>query len=66
VLKLDSYEVSYTLADTMIADVDGKVQFTLPVDSIISHTGLWKVSLCNNREPVKQSLSKALRPKADL
>ena len=33
---------------------------------IIPYTGTWKISLCNNREAQRQSLTTALRPKADL
>lgn len=48
----------------------GKIRVTLPiinnVQQAIPKTGLWRVSLCANREPVRQSLSKALKPRADL
>jgi hypothetical protein len=48
----------------------GKILVTLPVidaeQQAIPYAGVWKLSLCNNREVQRQSLSKALRPKADL
>lgn len=57
---LESYQVN---------DVN-KVRINLPVVSgqqiAIPETGLWLINLANNRESVKQSLSKALRPRADL
>lgn len=47
-----------------------KVRITLPVinstQQTIPYTGKWRLRLCNTREAVRQSLSKALRPKADL
>lgn len=72
VLKLDTVEVAYTIADypEMITDVGGKIHVTLPIidteQQAIPYKGTWKLSLCNNREEQRQSLSKALRPKADL
>jgi hypothetical protein len=66
VLKLDAFEVAYTVADNagIITNNGGKVQITLP-DAVL-YAGSWKLSLCNNREEQRQSLSKVLRPKADL
>jgi hypothetical protein len=72
VLKLDTIEIAFTIADytDMITDVGGKIRVTLPIinteQQIIPYDGTWKLSLCNNREAQRQSLSKALRPKADL
>jgi hypothetical protein len=72
VLKLDTVEIAYTIADYtgLIANAVGKIRVTLPVidmeQQAIPHKGTWKLSLCNNREEQRQSLSKALRPKADL
>ena len=47
-----------------------KVRITLPIindiQQAIPNDGVWRVSLCRNREAIRQSLSKALRPKADL
>jgi hypothetical protein len=66
VFKLDTTEVAYTVADNtnMITDSGGKVLITLPES--LPYDGLWKLSLCNGKQAQKQSLSKALRPKADL
>ncbi len=72
VLKLETTEVAFTIADHagIISNVGGKIHITLPIidteQQIIPYTGTWKLSLCNNREAQRQSLSKALRPKADL
>jgi hypothetical protein len=72
VLKLDSVIIDYVVADftNLISNHNGKVRITLPVvDSTqqsIPVNGLWTVRLCNSREAQRQSLSKALRPKADL
>ena len=72
VLKLETTEIAYTIAEHVgiITDVGGKIRITLPVinteQQAIPYTGIWKLSLCNNREAQRQSLSKALRPKADL
>ena len=72
VLKLDSTEIAFTVADypTMLSNNAGKLRITLPIiDSVqqaIPQTGTWKLSMCNGREAQRQSLSKALRPKADL
>ena len=53
----------------IISDNNGKVRITLPiinsVQQVISRTGQYRVGLFNNREAVRQSLSTALRPKAD-
>lgn len=72
VLKLDTVEIAFTIADHtgIITNVGGKIRVTLPIinneQQVIPHTGTWKLSLCNAREAQRQSLSKALRPKADL
>ena len=63
--------IGYALSDYpgIISNNLGKVQITLPVvnseQQVIPHSGTWKISLCNNREAQRQSLSKALKPKAD-
>ena len=70
--KLDTVEVSYTVADYsgIISNNAGKLKITLPVvdsvQQILPYDGNWTVQLCNNREEQRQSLSKALKPKADL
>ena len=47
-----------------------KIRLTLPiinnVQQVIPSTGTWTVTLYNHREEQRQSISKALRPKADL
>lgn len=71
-LKLDTVELSYDLATypQTISENVGKVRITLQVvngtQQTIPYAGTWKVGLYNNKETQKQSLSKALRPKADL
>lgn len=72
VLKLEGTEIAFTVAEhaSIITNNNGKVRITLPtinnVQQVIPYTGTWKISLCNNREAQRQSLSKALKPKADL
>ena len=77
VLKLETLQVGYTVADyedliSSYDDIDdvAKVKITLPIinneQQVIAEQGLWKVILCNNKEEQRQSLSKALKPKADL
>mgnify|MGYP006291932205 CR=1 FL=1 len=50
--------------------LESKVRITLPVinaeQQTIPFSGSWRIRLSNTREAVRQSLSKALRPKADL
>jgi len=72
VLKLDTTELSFANADysELITNAGGKVKITLPiinnVQQAVPYVGAWRLSLCNNREEQRQSLSKALRPRADL
>jgi hypothetical protein len=72
VLKLSTIEIAYTVADYsgIITNNAGKVRINLPVIDAVQQTipydGTWQVSLCNNREAQRQSLSKALKPRADL
>jgi len=65
VIEVKRVEVAYIVADYsgIVEDNDGKIRVMLP-DPIIE-TGTWRVSICNNREAQRQSLSKALRPRAD-
>ena len=70
VIKLDFDVAEYPGIITMYtAQVNGVntnlIRITLPVGSDITIPGQWTVSLFNTREAQKQSLSKALRPKAD-
>ena len=76
VLKLNAFEVAYTIADYpattspvyrgLISQSAGKVKITLPNNDAVTSSGSWRVSFCNGREAQRQSLSKVLRPKADL
>jgi hypothetical protein len=73
VLKLETTEIAFTIADhtdIINANPAGRIRISLPVidteQQAIPYAGTWKLSLCNNREVQRQSLSKALRPKADL
>ena len=76
VLKLDAFEVAYTIADYpattspsypgIVSQSAGKVKITLPSSDAVNTSGTWRVSFCNGKEAQRQSLSKALRPKADL
>lgn len=71
-LKLDTVEIAFALADhpTLITNNAGKVRINLPVVNSVQQTipydGVWRISLCNHREAQRQSLSKVLKPKADL
>lgn len=76
-IKLDTTEISYSVADypgqTLITSytsgTNTYLQINLPVINGVQQTvpydGQWKVGLYNNREAIRQSLSQALRPKAD-
>ena len=66
VLKLDTIEIAYVVADNelLIGNDNDKVMITLPEG--VPCAGAWSVTLFNNREAQRQSLSKALKPKADL
>ena len=72
VLKLDTVEIAFDTATypTLITNYAGKVRVTLPViDTVqqaVPYAGSWKLSLCNNKVDQRQSLSKVLRPRADL
>ena len=67
-------ELSYSTSEYngIISEHNSKVRISLPiinnVQQTIPETGLWKLTLCNNRDAQKQSLSKALRykPEADV
>ena len=72
VLKLETLELAYDTAEytTVLENVGGKVQITLPVvngqQTSIPEKGVWRLSLCNGRQAQRQALSKALKPRADL
>jgi hypothetical protein len=81
-LKQSITEIGFTVADypdkilisSYLVDTVAKVRITLPLNNLldpdtqqtIPYTEVWQVGLYNNKEEVRQSLSKALRPKADL
>jgi hypothetical protein len=72
VFKLEVLEFGYSTTEypSMVTNNNGKIRITLPeIDNeqqVIPNTGVWRVSLSNHRKAQKQSLSKALKPKADL
>jgi hypothetical protein len=61
---------SYAYTDPTTHTTSNKIRITLPIISTtqqtIPYNGQWTVKIYNYRESQKQSLSKALRPKADL
>ena len=75
-IKLETQEIAFTVSEhsgsVVSYMVDGvpKVKINLPninsVQQVIPYTGDWAINLCNNREEQRQSLSKVLRPRADL
>jgi hypothetical protein len=69
VLKIDTLKFDYATADypTLLELYDtDKLRINLPDDQTIPITGQWMIGLYNHREAQRQSLSKALKPKADL
>ena len=71
-LKIDTFQLDYVIDDypDLLTSVDGKWQVSLPVIQTVQQTvpygGTWTAYLYNHREEERQSLSKALKPKADL
>jgi len=72
VLKYNTLEKSYAVADypAMITTQDSSlITIELPeiagVQESIDYTGAWEVKFYRNREAERQSLSQALRPRAD-
>ena len=73
-LKLNLTEFGYAFSSTeysgVISNYNGKVRITFPIingeQQVIDTAGTWTLKLCSDREAQRQSLSKALRPKADL
>jgi len=71
VLKLNSIELDFDLATypNLFTNNFGYLQINLPVinneQQIIPFNGVWTVTLYNNREAVRQSISKVLKPQAD-
>ena len=82
VIKLDDMRLEYVVADNptifvsysyinpVTGMVSNKLKIRLPiidtVQQTIPYAGQWTVTLYSTREAQKQSLSKALKPKADL
>ena len=70
--KLNTIELSYAVSEHpgIVSNNNGKLKITLPIISgeqqVLPYDGVWFIRLCNSREEQRQSLSKALRPKADL
>jgi hypothetical protein len=72
VLKYDTLEKSYAVSDypSMITTQDSsRITIELPaisgVQESIDYAGAWEVKFYRNREAERQSLSQALRPRAD-
>jgi hypothetical protein len=65
-LKKDTLELDFVVSEhpLLLEDNNGNLTLNLPVP--IPETGQWKIGLYNSREAQRQSLSKALKPKADL
>jgi hypothetical protein len=68
VFKQSTTQLSYVTADNVgiITDNNGMIRITLPTPDKLPYPGQWSILLCNNRESAKQSLSKVLKPRADL
>jgi hypothetical protein len=71
-LKFETIEKSYVIADhsgLITSDDSSKVTINLPtiagVQDAIDVNGQWTIAFYNNREAERQSLSKALRARAD-
>ena len=68
-LKMDTLEMDFSIADypnLLVSYNTNLLQINLPGLTVIPETGQWKIGLYNTREEQRQSLSKALKPKADL
>lgn len=50
----------------LFTNTNNKITVTLPDNMRIPYPGQWSITLYNHREAERQSLSKALKPKADL
>lgn len=69
VFQLDAFTIEYVTADHsgLLEIYDStKLKINMPGDDFIPLQGAWSVSLYNHREEQRQSISKALKPKADL
>ena len=75
-ISLETQDIAFTVSEysgsVVSYMVDGvpKVKINLPIinteQQVIPYTGDWTINLCNHREEQRQSLSKVLRPRADL
>lgn len=65
VLKQDVIEINFALADnpTLFENVSTYLKLNLPTG--VPYDGVWAITLYAKREEQRQSLSKALKPKAD-
>jgi hypothetical protein len=68
VFKQSTTQLDYVTAEHVgiISNNNGKIRITLPTPDKLPYPGQWNIMLCNNRENAKQSLSKVLKPRADL
>ena len=76
VLKLETTRLDFVIADhpdmfeSYVLNGVTKIKVNLPIiddnQIAIPYNGEWRVSIFNHREAERQSLSKALKPKADL
>jgi hypothetical protein len=68
VFKQLTTQLSYVTADNagIITNNNGMIRITLPAPDKLPYPGQWNIMLCNHRESEKQSLSKVLKPRADL
>jgi hypothetical protein len=68
VFKQLTTQLSYVTADNVgiITNNNGMIRITLPASDKLPYPGQWNIMLCNHRESEKQSLSKVLKPRADL
>lgn len=65
-LKKDTLELDFVVSENenLLEDNNGTLTINLPTS--IPESGQWMIGLYNTREAQRQSLSKALKPKADL
>jgi hypothetical protein len=66
-LKYETYSNHFVIADEpgLITDNNGKVRINLDSANELPYQGQWTITFWNDRENERQSLSQALRPKAD-
>jgi hypothetical protein len=72
VIKFEVTKLEFALADYpgLYTNIGGNLKINLPVISTVQqkipYAGQWSITLYNTREEQRQSLSKVLKPKADL